>query len=110
MPSHLARPAIAFIMLAAGVVGACSTTALEAPAAAAVQTEAPAQSPPGPDAKAAFEATCSECHDISYATQMRNSRAGWAQVIDRMGSYGMTANDTQKAMIISYLAAAHGPE
>jgi cytochrome c5 len=60
--------------------------------------------------KALFEQACGLCHGVDYATQMRNSRAGWSQIVDRMTSNGLNATDEQKQKIIDYLAKSYPSE
>ena len=102
---------------AASLLWACATTA--ATQDGPVPSDSPGYSDPAPaapaaiagdaDARALFEKTCSECHEYQYATQLRNSREGWTQVVGLMASHGMAATDEQKKTIIDYLTANHGP-
>ena len=58
-------------------------------------------------AKATFEAVCSGCHEASLATDLRNTRRGWEQLVDRMFGFGLSASDAQVKEVVDYLATTY---
>lgn len=58
-------------------------------------------------AKATFQTVCSGCHEASLATDLRNTRRAWEQVVDRMFGFGMSATDAQVKEIVDYLSTTY---
>ena len=92
---------------------AAATGPAAAPAAASAGGAAPAAAAAaagGTDmahAKTTFQTVCSACHDAALATDLRNTRRGWEQVVDRMFGFGMSATDAQVKEIVDYLTATY---
>jgi competence protein ComEA len=63
-----------------------------------------AQMPDGPG-KAETVKLCSTCHEIERAFSLRQDRAGWQTVVDKMVQFGMAATDEQIRLTIDYLSA-----
>ena len=109
---------------AAAMLWACTT--VSAPAPAQAQTAPAATTPPNiapaaasptaegttdmAKAKATFEQVCSGCHEAALATDLRNTRRGWEQVVDRMFGFGMAASDEQVKEVVDYLATNYAPQ
>jgi mono/diheme cytochrome c family protein len=117
------------VAAAAALLWACTTVSAPAPAqaqTAAAPAPAAATSPPNiapaaaaPTASAAvdpakgratFEQLCAGCHEAALATDLRNTRRGWEQVVDRMFGFGMAATDEQVNEVVDYLTANYGAE
>lgn len=80
---------------AAAVRGASKTT--QPPVARAIDAEG----------KAIFEANCSSCHELSTVTSQAKDRAGWAQTVAKMVSYGAPVAIEDQQRIAAYLAATY---
>jgi outer membrane protein assembly factor BamB len=48
---------------------------------------------------------CSNCHALATVTSMRLSKDAWTDVMNTMVTRGMQVNDSDKALILNYLAA-----
>jgi competence protein ComEA len=59
--------------------------------------------PDGPG-KAETVKLCSACHEIDRAFSLRQDRAGWQTVVDKMVQFGMAATDDEIRLTIDYLA------
>jgi hypothetical protein len=100
----------ASVTLTAAAAQTPAATSAAAPAAAAptaTTTAAPAVDMV--HAKATFEQVCSACHESALATDMKNTRKGWEQVVDRMFGFGLAATDEQVNEIVEYLSANYAP-
>jgi competence protein ComEA len=62
-----------------------------------------AQMPDGPG-KAETVKLCSTCHEIERAFSLKQDRAGWQTVVDKMVQVGMAATDDEIRLTIDYLA------
>jgi hypothetical protein len=47
---------------------------------------------------------CIPCHSLEIAVQQRQSRTGWAEILDRMISYGAPIPPDEREAILTYLA------
>ena len=47
---------------------------------------------------------CSTCHSLSTVQAARKDKAGWASTIDRMTRHGLSADVSQKQMMLEYLS------
>jgi competence protein ComEA len=63
-----------------------------------------AQLPDG-TGKAETEKVCSECHDLARSISLRQDRAGWENIVDKMVALGAKASDTELQAIVDYLAS-----
>jgi competence protein ComEA len=95
--TRLALVLSAFVLAGAVIFGA----APEAPPGA---TETYDRLPAGPGRDVLIKA-CIICHDPQRATAVRLTREGWEGVVTDMAKRGMVATDSEKAVIVEYLAA-----
>lgn len=51
---------------------------------------------------------CVICHSLEVATQQRQGPRGWAEIIDRMISYGAPIQTEEHAAMINYLVLHFG--
>ena len=51
---------------------------------------------------------CMICHTLEVATQQRQGPQGWAEIIDRMISYGAPIQADERAAMIHYLVQHFG--
>lgn len=58
--------------------------------------------PDGPG-KALLERTCAGCHDLEGIARSRNTKAGWAKIVDDMVARGAEGSDQEIEQIIGYL-------
>jgi hypothetical protein len=74
--------------------------------------EVPAQraAPQGGAGKAAFEKTCTACHDAAQATSKRHTKADWERIIDDMVTRGATGSDDEFEAIADYLTKNFGKQ
>ena len=102
--------------MAAPAASAGSPAAATSPPNVAPAAAAPAATGAGPApvdmaaAKKTFETVCSGCHEAALATDLRNTRRGWEQVVDRMFGFGMSATDAQVNEIVTYLSTNYAPQ
>ncbi len=89
--------------MAAFVVGLATTGAVLAATAALADSAEP------PRGRDTFERICSGCHDLALATDTRRSRAEWRDLVERMGEYGLSGTDAERAEVIDYLARTYPP-
>jgi len=92
-----------------GSLGAAPGATAAASAAASAASKAPATTDMV-RAKATFESVCSSCHEPDLAADLRNTREGWQQLIDRMFGFGLAANAQQVAEIVDYLSYTYPAE
>ena len=59
--------------------------------------------PDGPG-KAELIKICSDCHEVTKATTVRLTRAGWASVIDDMVKGGATGTEKELELVLTYLS------
>jgi mono/diheme cytochrome c family protein len=63
--------------------------------------------PEGPG-KAAVQESCTQCHDIGTAIGQKRTPDEWADILDRMGGFGLTLSDAKRTEIQDYLNANLG--
>ena len=51
---------------------------------------------------------CVICHSLEVATQQRQGPKGWAEIIDRMVSYGASIQPEERVLMINYLVQHFG--
>src|SRR5262245_47020160 len=59
--------------------------------------------PDGPG-KAETVKICSGCHEVTKATTLWLTRAGWSDVIDNMVKIGAQATDKELELVLNYMA------
>src|SRR5262245_48916412 len=59
--------------------------------------------PDGPG-KAELVKVCSDCHEVTKATTLRLTRAGWTSVVEDMKKAGAQATDKDADLIVNYLS------
>lgn len=64
--------------------------------------------PDGPG-KALVETQCASCHGLEQIQTHRDSKDGWAAVVDYMVSRGMAATDEEVKTMVEYLAKSFPP-
>ncbi len=86
-------------------------------AAGCSKPDAPPQAPPPPapasspvsEGKALFEKKCSACHELTRATSLHETRAGWESIVKEMqGKKAGWISDEDAAKIVEFLVAEHG--
>jgi len=75
--------------------------------AAAGQTPAPAELPPGPGRDTVLR-VCGDCHGVDLIEGQRRTRGQWREVVEDMVGRGANASDDETKAIIDYLATALG--
>lgn len=91
---------------AAGWLAACGgPTPTEPPAE---EQETPAEPPPGGGAML-LEERCAGCHTLDRVVQAQKSGEEWEQTVDRMIGRGASLNESERAVLIEYLAATYRP-
>jgi competence ComEA-like helix-hairpin-helix protein len=83
------------------------TVILSGSIAAIGQQTPPRQSPDGlPDGpgKAELIKVCSDCHEVTKATTLRLTRAGWSTVIEDMVKTGAKGSEKELELILEYMA------
>lgn len=58
-------------------------------------------------AKALFDQTCSNCHESSLATSLRNDRDGWREIIEMMIGFEAHITPADADEIAEYLARTY---
>jgi mono/diheme cytochrome c family protein len=66
-----------------------------------------AELPPG-KGRDTFNKVCTACHDADVAMQQRNTRAGWAKIVESMKDMGAEGTPAQFSEIIDYLSEHSG--
>lgn len=51
---------------------------------------------------------CVICHSVEIAVQQRQGPRGWAEIIDRMVTYGMPLSTEERATLVAYLVRHYG--
>ncbi len=114
------------LMLAAASAGLVVLSACAATSAPANSTPAPAPATAAPSASASaapagatpdlaraeatFKTVCSGCHEAELAAELRNTREGWQQLIERMFGFGLAASADEVAQITDYLVHTYPAE
>jgi mono/diheme cytochrome c family protein len=65
--------------------------------------------PDGP-AKDLVEKNCVLCHGLDRVAAVGRSRAGWTEIMQRMGSYGAPLSGEDEKAVADYLDAHFGPK
>jgi hypothetical protein len=68
-----------------------------------------AQDLPDGKGKDLVTSKCAECHGLEQVAAHRDTREGWAGVVDYMISRGMSVNEDEAKTILDYLATAFPP-
>lgn len=68
-----------------------------------------AEPPPG-KGRETFNKVCTACHDADVAMQQRNTRAGWAKIVQFMKDMGAEGTPEQFNEIIDYLSEHFGAQ
>jgi mono/diheme cytochrome c family protein len=55
---------------------------------------------------ALLQARCQTCHDLRLIEQQRLNAEGWARELDKMIGWGASLTDSEKEMLVEYLARA----
>lgn len=63
--------------------------------------------PEGPG-KVAIQEACTQCHDLGTAIGQKRTPDEWADILDRMGGFGLTLSDAKRTEIQDYLNANLG--
>jgi hypothetical protein len=64
---------------------------------------------PMQDGLALLKSNCSGCHVIAWFDQIEKPRAEWEKAIDKMEAMGVRLSDTEKDILVNYLAVADKP-
>jgi cytochrome c5 len=64
------------------------------------------QATPAPDGSAILEDRCARCHAAQWLAEIEGSRLEWEKVLVRMEMKGLRLSDTEKDVLLDYLAAA----
>ncbi|ODT89650.1 MAG: hypothetical protein ABS78_02185 [Phenylobacterium sp. SCN 70-31] len=96
--------AVVAIVAASGSAPAVGWTGEEPPVEAAPAT---VEAPDPMRGLETFEAVCGMCHELSRATDVGRTRAGWNQIVGMMVGHGMTATSDQIKEIVDYLSVAY---
>ncbi|HNS50606.1 MAG TPA: cytochrome c [Anaerolineae bacterium] len=103
---HKRPSAIRFIALFA-LAGLVVGLAAGCGGSAAPATSAPSQPSPA-DGAALLQERCSSCHSLSKATNEAHTQAEWEQIVSTMIGKGAILTDSEKDVLVEYLAANHG--
>ena len=95
---------------AAAAVAAFAALAIGANEAGAQTAPSPPAPTGAPAGKAVFESVCSNCHELSIATDQRKTRADWGETVDRMIGHGAPLSSDQAAQVVDYLTKTYGPD
>lgn len=60
------------------------------------------------EGSALIETRCASCHGAAKVTQTRKDKRQWEKTVNRMVGKGAQLTDTEKALLIAYLAEHHG--
>ncbi|NDD64464.1 MAG: hypothetical protein EBZ36_10895 [Acidobacteria bacterium] len=47
---------------------------------------------------------CTQCHDLDKAIAPRQDKVGWAGTVEKMVAFGMTASESEVALVVEFLA------
>jgi cytochrome c5 len=53
---------------------------------------------------------CLTCHEADLITMQRLSRQGWTREVEKMIRWGATVSETEKELLVDYLALNFGPK
>jgi len=59
--------------------------------------------PDGPG-KVETQKLCTQCHDLDKAIAPRLDKTGWAGTVEKMVAFGMTATESEVALVVDFLA------
>lgn len=59
--------------------------------------------PEGPG-KVETQKLCTQCHDLDKAIAPRQDKTGWAGTVEKMVAFGMTASESEVALVVDFLA------
>ena len=59
--------------------------------------------PEGPG-KVETQKLCTQCHDLDKAIAPRQDKVGWAGTVEKMVAFGMTASESDVALVVEFLA------
>src|SRR5437867_9864535 len=59
--------------------------------------------------KVLVERSCSKCHDLVEIIRSKNTREGWARLVDEMVSRGAEGSDQELEQIVAYLTTNFSP-
>jgi mono/diheme cytochrome c family protein len=71
---------------------------------------AQAQDLPAGKGKDLIEKICAECHGVDIIVSQRNTKDGWASIVDSMVARGAGGTKEELDTIVDYLAKNFGPE
>ena len=57
------------------------------------------------DGQVVLEAHCTQCHTAQMLEQINQPRADWEKSLAKMEGFGVTVNETEKAVLLDYLSA-----
>jgi cytochrome c5 len=60
------------------------------------------------EAKAILDGACASCHGVDLVTNKKADKTEWANVVERMKTYGMSLTAAQTTLIVDYLAKMYG--
>jgi mono/diheme cytochrome c family protein len=64
---------------------------------------------PDGEGKQLVALVCSQCHGLKETTILRDGKAGWEEVVDRMVLYGAQLSPSEADVVTRYLATQLGP-
>ena len=69
---------------------------------------AAAQVTPPQDGSTLLEDHCAQCHTVQLLEQSKKTRTEWENTLGRMEGMGVHLSDTEKVLLLDYLATADG--
>ncbi len=97
---------IAAVLIMAGLLAACGSSSSE-PSSAPATTISGGTSTL--DGAALLQERCTVCHTADRITQAQKSADQWDSTVSRMVNKGAQLTDSEKAVLVEYLAATYGP-
>ncbi len=64
---------------------------------------------PLPDGQSLLQSRCTQCHELRRLQQIKKSRTEWAKSLSRMEWLNVRLSDTEKTVLLDYLAMVDKP-
>lgn len=61
------------------------------------------------DGRSILESSCSQCHLVESLLRVKKSRSDWEEALQQMEMMGVHLADTEKVILLDYLAATEAP-
>jgi cytochrome c5 len=101
------RPSNSILLVA--VVLLLAVTAVLAGCKSNTATPAATSAPAAADGAALLQERCTVCHTTDRITQAQKTSTEWDTTVTRMISKGAELTDSEKTILVGYLAATYGP-